>query len=81
MSQDERRSTERCPVCQGAMKADPKMKDGWRCRTSVCAFNHSGIKCPRCQSSALEHIQFLGTGYKYTCSDCLQTFQGETISS
>lgn len=66
----DRRSGERCPLCQGPAVADEYMPGGMRCRQSVCRQNHSGVKCPRCSSANLESVSYKDKAYNYTCEDC-----------
>lgn len=66
----DRRSTNRCPVCQGPAVADPKAADGIRCRRSICTQNHVGVACPRCKQSDLEGVTFKDGTFEYTCRDC-----------
>lgn len=66
---DDRRSQERCPVCQGPMK---ELATGdWRCRKSICAYNHRTITCPRCQHKGPEVGSVKVDSYTYTCPECM----------
>lgn len=66
----ERRSAERCPVCQGPTK----MVDGeLRCRNSLCSFNHEHVVCPRCGSVGSAEAQgYEDEKFSYKCRDCLK---------
>ena len=66
----ERRTLDRCPICQGPTKEDPKAENGMRCRSSVCAYNHQHIKCPRCQQKDFSSISYAGENFNYVCADC-----------
>lgn len=66
----ERRASLRCPVCQGPTKQDEERPDGFRCRNSICTYNHEGVTCPRCQSTDLAVVEAQDQGFLYTCSDC-----------
>ncbi|SME89199.1 hypothetical protein [Pseudobacteriovorax antillogorgiicola] len=65
----DRRSQQRCDVCQGPTKeVDGKIV----CRNSLCSFNHEDVPCPRCQSKGPDAIGYDESGkVKYSCKDCL----------
>ncbi len=67
----ERRTQERCPVCQGPTKpVDSEL----RCRNSLCSFNFRDVLCPRCQASGPEARYDVDGKLKFTCSDCQNTW-------
>lgn len=66
----DRRSTSRCPLCQGPAVADSEAVDGIRCRNSSCRQNHLHVKCPRCGAQDISHAVFKAQKWNYTCSDC-----------
>lgn len=79
MSELERRSSERCPVCQGPTTLDSK--GAVKCRNSLCHQNHRHVACPRCQSGDLESVARSPGGktassYSYTCASCQLTWEG-----
>ncbi|NRA64393.1 MAG: hypothetical protein HRU19_07915 [Pseudobacteriovorax sp.] len=69
----ERRSRERCPVCQGPTK----MVDGKLiCRNSLCSFNHQSVECPRCKAvGSAEATSFDDGKFSYSCGECLNKWQ------
>jgi hypothetical protein len=69
MEAGDRRSSQRCPVCQGPFKADPAGGEG-KCRNSVCNYNHRHAMCPRCGENELESVRFEGGVFHYTCNSC-----------
>lgn len=71
----ERRSGDRCPVCQGPTVRDQAMPDGVRCRRSTCSKNHEHIPCPRCHKLDLESVEFANATYTYSCRECLHRWQ------
>lgn len=66
----ERRGQQRCPICHGPTVEDASRPDGVRCRRSTCIYNHSEVKCPRCQSTELAGVDFRNGAFEYNCSDC-----------
>lgn len=66
----DRRSSHRCPVCQGPALEDTTMPEGVRCRRSTCTHNHTAVKCPRCLHADLESVTFEKNQFKYTCREC-----------
>jgi hypothetical protein len=70
----ERRSSQRCPVCQGPAVADPAAPEGVRCRRSTCSHNHADIVCPRCAKRDLESVEFTADSWRYTCRECLNVW-------
>lgn len=74
----DRRSAERCPVCQGPATADKTLADGIRCRRSTCIQNHQNVVCPRCKVKDLESVDFKNGKFTYTCRDCTNTWTANT---
>jgi hypothetical protein len=69
----ERRSRERCPVCQGPMR---QVEQGEaRCRTSVCPYNHRDKTCPRCKTKGPDVSRYEQGIYHYVCKDCQNKWQ------
>jgi ssDNA-binding Zn-finger/Zn-ribbon topoisomerase 1 len=60
MTNQDRRSIERCPVCQGPAVSDESKPGGLRCRNSACKHNHANIA----------HATFKNDAWQYTCADC-----------
>lgn len=67
---NDRRSTQRCPICQGPVLTDANRPDGTRCRNSTCLYNHTEQICPRCESQDLEGVTYEKNQYKYVCREC-----------
>lgn len=65
----ERRSRQRCPVCQGPTKTEADGSE--RCRNSMCAFNHQNEVCPRCKHKGPEILKFENAVYQYECPECM----------
>lgn len=74
----DRRSSSRCPVCQGPATADPSAPEGIRCRRSICQHNHADVACPRCKAKDLEQVTFENGAFRYTCRDCTHSWSGAT---
>lgn len=71
----DRRSQDRCDVCQGPTKlVDGKVV----CRNSLCSFNHRDVECPRCSSKGPDALGYDGDKLKYKCPDCLNTWSVES---
>lgn len=70
----ERRSGDRCPVCQGPAAPDKDRADGLRCKRSTCIHNHLDVVCPRCKMQDLESVSFKDGKYEYTCRECTHTW-------
>lgn len=70
----ERRTVNRCPVCQGPAVEDSSAPEGVRCRRSTCTHNHSDVKCPRCDHKDLESVSFENKAWKYTCRECVHSW-------
>ena len=71
----DRRSGDRCPVCQGPAAPDKSLADGLRCKRSTCIHNHREVACPRCKMKDLESVTFKDGKYEYTCKDCTHTWK------
>lgn len=79
----DRRTAQRCPVCQGPTVADANQPDGSRCRRSICIHNHQHVVCPRCGQkdlAAVDHAQPAADGkknqeqFRYTCAECTHSW-------
>ncbi len=70
----DRRQNNRCPSCQGTMvaagKGSSKGEELWKCRNSICKFNHRNVVCPRCKEKNLSDVNFTNHSYQYTCGSC-----------
>lgn len=67
----DRRSRERCEVCQGPTKlVDGKVV----CRNSLCSFNFRQMVCPRCGHVGAECLDYRDLQYKLSCSECLNSW-------
>ncbi len=66
----ERRSTSRCPICQGPAVSDKNHPEGVRCRNSACRHNHHTTECPRCRAKDIAQATWRDDKWNYTCSDC-----------
>ena len=71
----ERRSSQRCPVCQGPAKEDDNFPEGLKCRNSTCQHNFADVTCPRCSGKTVEHVTFKDNSYHLTCGDCQNHWQ------
>ena len=72
----DRRSAQRCPVCQGPALADAAAPDGVRCRRSICTHNHANVACPRCKKKDLEGVTVKDGKFEYTCRECTHVWLG-----
>ena len=70
----DRRTSNRCPVCQGPAVEDAAAPEGVRCRRSTCTHNHLKIVCPRCKHADLESVMREDKQFKYTCRECTHTW-------
>lgn len=65
----DRRSQERCPVCQGPTQMSKEKSGEIRCRNSCCLFNHPGLTCEVCSSQSIA-VSYKDDAYIYSCIDC-----------
>lgn len=65
----DRRREKRCPECQGAMVLSEE--SNYRCRNSLCRFNHKEVKCPRCSEKKITDVDYRDGVYQYTCGECM----------
>ena len=71
----ERRSAQRCPVCQGPASEAKNYPEGLRCRVSICIHNHADVECPRCETKDLEGVRYHEGRYHYTCRECTNAWE------
>ena len=69
---EDRRSQERCPVCQGPARTESSGKV--ICRRSTGVHNHEHIRCPRCDAATLESVSYEKGVFIYTCAECTRIF-------
>lgn len=70
----DRRSSARCPTCQGPAVPDNHHPEGVRCRNSSCRHNHFKAKCPRCGAKDVAQASWKNQLWSYTCADCEHTW-------
>lgn len=75
MVYEERRSRDRCPVCQGPTKDSKTNDSGIECRNTLCSFNYQEVKCPRCGKKMIDPIDHKNGKVHCSCKNCQASFE------